>query len=337
MRALHGLSRVARMALAFVFPGQGSQSIGMLADFHGPGALAADLPAVAIRAVKDTFQQASDAIQLDLWQLAQTGPEVELSRTENTQPALLTASVALFRAWIASGGAMPAMLAGHSLGEYSALVCSEAISLEDATRLVRLRGQLMQAAVPLGVGAMAAVLGGDLALIEQTCIDAAEGEIIEPANLNAPGQIVISGHASALDRALKLLAERGVRKAIRLPVSVPSHCALMREAAVKLGAALNDIDLRVPKITLLHNFSAAVCSTTEEIRAALVAQLYSRVRWIESVQALSMLGATHVLECGPGKALSGMIKRIAPELSCAGLASAAEFNDALLLTSPRSE
>ena len=318
------------MSLAFVFPGQGSQSIGMLADFELTNPLGADLPAVALRVIADTFQQASDAIQLDLWALAQTGPGVELSRTENTQPALLAASVALFRAWIACGGAMPELLAGHSLGEYSALVCTDAMSLEDATRLVRLRGQLMQAAVPLGVGAMAAVLGGDLALIEQACLDAAEGEIIEPANLNAPGQIVISGHASALDRTLKLLAERGVRKAIRLPVSVPSHCALMRDAALKLGAALNDIELTAPKIALLHNVSATVCSTPDAIRAALVAQLYSRVRWIESVQALSTLGATRVLECGPGKALSGMIKRIAPELSCAGLASAVEFNDALL-------
>jgi [acyl-carrier-protein] S-malonyltransferase len=320
----------ARMSLAFVFPGQGSQSVGMLADFHVANPLGAELPAAAMRAVSDTFQQASEAIQLDLWQLAQSGPDVELSRTENTQPALLAASVALFRAWIASGGAMPELLAGHSLGEYSALVCSETMSLSDATRLVRLRGQLMQAAVPLGVGAMAAVLGGDLTLIEQACLDAAEGEIIEPANLNAPGQIVISGHASALDRTLKLLAERGVRKAIRLPVSVPSHCALMREAAVKLGAALAEIELRAPKIPLLHNVSATVCSTPDAIRAALVAQLYSRVRWIESVQALSTLGATRVLECGPGKALSGMIKRIAPELSCAGMASAVEFNDALL-------
>ncbi len=319
------------MSLAFVFPGQGSQAIGMLADFDMAGVFAADLPAVAIRAISDTFQQASDAIELDLWALAQTGPDVELSRTENTQPALLAASVALFRAWIAAGGAMPELLAGHSLGEYSALVCSDAMSLEDATRLVRLRGQLMQAAVPLGTGAMAAVLGGDLALIEQACLDAAEGEIIEPANLNAPGQIVISGHASALDRTLKLLAERGVRKAIRLPVSVPSHSALMRDAALKLSAALNEIELRAPKITLLHNVSAAVCSTPEAIRAALVAQLYSRVRWIESVQSLATLGATRVLECGPGKALSGMIKRIAPELTCDGLASAAEFNGALLV------
>lgn len=318
-----------RMSLAFVFPGQGSQSVGMLADFHGASGLAADLPAVAVRAVLDTFQEASDAIELDLWALAQTGPDVELSRTENTQPALLAASVALFRAWIAAGGAMPALIAGHSLGEYSALVCSEAMSLADATRLVRLRGQLMQAAVPLGTGAMAAVLGGDLALIEQACLDAAEGEIIEPANLNAPGQIVISGHATALDRTLKLLAERGVRKAIRLPVSVPSHCALMREAAVKLAAALDQIEIHRPTLALLHNVSAAVCSTPEEIRAALVAQLYSRVRWIETVQGLSSMGATHVVECGPGKALSGMIKRIAPELSCAGLASAAEFNAAL--------
>lgn len=318
-----------RMSLAFVFPGQGSQSVGMLTDFHGASGLAADLPAAAIRAVFDTFQEASDVIKLDLWALAQTGPDVELSRTENTQPALLAASVALFRAWIAAGGARPEVVAGHSLGEYSALVCSDAMSLIDATRLVRLRGQLMQAAVPLGMGAMAAVLGGDLALIEQACLDAAEGEIIAPANLNAPGQTVISGHASALDRALKLLAERGVRKAIRLPVSVPSHCALMREAAVKLAAALEQIEMRLPTMALLHNVNAAVSSTPEAIRAALVAQLYSRVRWIETVQGLAASGATRIVECGPGKALSGMIKRIAPELSCAGLASAVEFNDAL--------
>ncbi len=317
------------MSLAFVFPGQGSQSVGMLADFHATSAIAADLPAEAIRAIADTFSQASDAIQLDLWELAQNGPEVELGRTENTQPALLAASVALYRAWIAAGGKTPEMLAGHSLGEYSALVCSGAMSLEDATILVRLRGQLMQAAVPLGVGAMAAVLGGDLELIEQACLDAAESEIIAPANLNAPGQIVISGHASALDRALKLLAERGVRKAIRLPVSVPSHCALMRDAAAELGNALNAIEISTPKIALLHNVSAAECNTPEAIRSALIAQLYSRVRWIESVQGLVTLGATRVLECGPGKALSGMIKRIAPELCCAGLGSAAEFNAAL--------
>jgi len=320
------------MSLAFVFPGQGSQSVGMLADFNATSVAAANLPAAAIRAITDTFQHASDAIQLDLWELAQNGPDVELGRTENTQPALLAASVALFRAWIESGGKMPDLLAGHSLGEYSALVCSDAMSLADATILVRLRGQLMQAAVPLGAGAMAAVLGGDLELIEQACLDAAEGEIIAPANLNAPGQIVISGHASALDRTLKLLAERGVRKAIRLPVSVPSHCALMRDAAVELGNALNAIEIRMPKITLLHNVSAGVCSTPDAIRAALIAQLYSRVRWIESVQGLVTLGATRVLECGPGKALSGMIKRIAPELSCAGLANADEFNAALLIT-----
>ncbi len=315
------------MSLAFVFPGQGSQAVAMLSDFA-----ASALPESAKQAISATFAEASDAIALDLWALAQSGPEAELNRTENTQPALLAASVALFRAWIAVGGATPAIFAGHSLGEYSALVCSGVISLRDATHLVRLRGQLMQAAVPEGVGAMAAILGGELALIEQACLDGAEGEIIAPANLNAPGQIVISGHASALDRVLKILAERGVRKAIRLPVSVPSHCALMHDAAHKLGEALATITLHPAKIPVLHNVSAATSDSADAIRRALVAQLHSRVRWIESVQALSALGATHALECGPGKALVGMIKRIAPELASASLGNASDFAAALLAT-----
>jgi [acyl-carrier-protein] S-malonyltransferase len=308
------------MSLAFVFPGQGSQAIGMLGDFA-----ASALPDAAKRAISATFSEASDAIALDLWALTQSGPEAELNRTENTQPALLAASVALYRAWIAAGGAQPVAFAGHSLGEYSALVCAGVLSLSDATRLVRLRGQLMQAAVPEGIGAMAAILGGDLAQIELACSDGAEGEIIAPANLNAPGQIVISGHASALDRVLKILAERGVRKAIRLPVSVPSHCELMRAAAIELGTALDAITLNPAQIPVLHNVSAATTDNNDAIRHALVAQLYSRVRWIESVQAFSAMGTTYAVECGPGKALVGMIKRIAPELRTANLGNALDF------------
>ena len=312
------------MSLSLLFPGQGSQSVGMLGDF-----LNAELSSAVRSAISATFAEASEAISLDLWQLAQAGPESELARTENTQPVLLAAGVALFRAWRAAGGAEPSVLAGHSLGEYSALVCADSISLFDAVKLVRLRGELMQAAVPMGVGAMAAVLNADLALIEAACADAAQGEIIEPANLNAPGQIVISGHASALERALALLAERGARKAIRLPVSVPSHCQLMREAAIQLGAALEQIKLLQPKIPVIHNSTASTLDSPEAIRAALVAQLYSRVRWIESVQALRPMGVTRALECGPGKALSGMVKRIDSELPCAVLAQAADFSAAL--------
>jgi [acyl-carrier-protein] S-malonyltransferase len=309
------------MSLAFVFPGQGSQSLSMLADFLSSDAM----PDVSKSAITDTYAQASEAISLDLWQLTQAGPEEALNRTENTQPALLAASVALFRAWRAVGGGAPALLSGHSLGEYSALVCGGAISLSDATRLVRLRGQLMQAAVPTGVGAMAAVLNGELDVIEQACADAAQGEIIAPANLNAPGQIVISGHASALDRALQLLAERGVRKAIRLPVSVPSHCALMRPAAEKLSEALASVTINAPSVPVIHNVSASELSEPGQIRRALIEQLYCRVRWIESVQRCRTLGATRALECGPGKALSGMIKRIEPELGCTTIGNAADF------------
>lgn len=312
------------MSLSLLFPGQGSQSVGMLGDFVG-----ATLDGRVSAAIGDTFKEASAAIDLDLWELAQSGPESELSRTENTQPALLAAGVALYRAWLAAGGTQASVLAGHSLGEYSALVCAGAIGLSDAIKLVRLRGELMQAAVPLGVGGMAAVLNADLAVIEAACAEAAQGEVIEPANLNAPGQIVISGHASAMERALSLLAERGVRKAVRLPVSVPSHCALMRQAADRLGEALAKVDVQVPTIPVIHNSSASRLDSPTAIRAALVAQLYSRVRWIESIQALRPLGVTRALECGPGKALSGMVKRIDAELPCTSLGQAADFAAAL--------
>jgi [acyl-carrier-protein] S-malonyltransferase len=306
------------MTIAAVFPGQGSQSVGMLA------ALAAEHPTI-----RATFAEASEAISLDLWAMAQDGPEDYLGRTENTQPALLAAGVAVYRAWLQAGGAPAALMCGHSLGEYSALVCANALGLADATRLVKLRGELMQQAVPVGVGAMAAVLNAELSVIEQACQDASEGEVIQPANLNAPGQIVISGHASALERTLKLLAERGVRKAIKLPVSVPSHSELMRPAAEKLAAALANIDVRMPSVPVIHNVSASPVHSPAEIVEALVAQLYSRVRWIECVQQLQHSGASRALECGPGKALSGMIKRIAPELVTATLAEPSDFNAAL--------
>ncbi len=306
------------MSLALFFPGQGSQSVGMLqslADAHP--------------IITQTFAEASAAINLDLWALSQNGPESELNRTENTQPALLAAGVAVFRAWRAANGAQPIVLAGHSLGEYSALVCAGALELADATRLVQLRGRLMQASVPEGLGAMAAVLNAELDVIEAACADAAQNEVIAPANLNAPGQIVISGHATALDRALAILAEKGVRKAIKLPVSVPSHCELMRPASAELARALDGTRVSKPTIPVLHNASAAPTSDPSLIREMLVRQLYDRVRWIECVRAARGMGVTRALECGPGKALTGMVKRIEPEMQSASLANAADFAAAL--------
>ncbi|MGE4070238.1 MAG: ACP S-malonyltransferase [Lysobacterales bacterium] len=302
-----------RNDLAMLFPGQGSQSLGMLA------ALSQAHPQV-----RATFDEASAAIDLDLWALSQEGPEAELNRTINTQPALLAAGVAVWRAWMAAGGAEPAAMAGHSLGEYTALVCAGSLSLADGTRLVRERGRLMQEAVPEGVGAMAAVLNADLDLLAEICAAVStETEPVVPANLNAPGQIVLSGAAAALDRALTLLAERGVKRAIRLPVSVPSHSPLMRGAAAQLGAYLAGVDLQPPRIPVIHNADVSSHGDADAIRAALVLQLSAPVRWIETVQKLVTDGATRALECGPGKVLTGMAKRIAPDLQMQAIADPA--------------
>jgi [acyl-carrier-protein] S-malonyltransferase len=291
---------------AFLFPGQGSQSIGMLA------ALAAQYPAIGA-----TFDEASAALGFDLWALTQQGPEAELNQTINTQPALLVAGVACHRAWLAAGGAAPDALAGHSLGEYTALVCAGSLSLADGVRLVRERGRLMQEAVPEGQGAMAAVLNADLALLEEVCAEASAGdEAVVPANLNAPGQIVISGAAAALDRALAALAARGVKRAIRLPVSVPSHSPLMRDAAVRLAEVLAAVELRAPTTPVLHNCDVATHEAPEAIRAALVAQLHRPVRWIETVESLATSGTVRFVECGPGKVLAGLVKRIRPDVPC---------------------
>jgi [acyl-carrier-protein] S-malonyltransferase len=302
-----------RNDLAMLFPGQGSQSLGMLA------ALAQAHPQVRV-----TFDEASAAIDLDLWALSQDGPEAELNRTMNTQPALLAAGVAVWRAWRGAGGAEPAAMAGHSLGEYTALVCADALSLADGTRLVRERGRLMQEAVPEGVGAMAAVLNADLELLTEICeLASSAAEPVVPANLNAPGQIVLSGAAAALDRALTLLAERGVKRAIRLPVSVPSHSPLMRGAAERLGAYLEGVDIRPPRIPVIHNADVSSHSDADAIRAALVLQLSAPVRWIETVHKLVAGGAARALECGPGKVLTGMAKRIAPDLQMQAIADPA--------------
>jgi [acyl-carrier-protein] S-malonyltransferase len=309
---------VTDSTFAFVFPGQGSQSLGMLADI-----------AAAHPSIIDTFAEASAGAGVDLWALAQQGPEAQLGQTEFTQPALLAASIALWRLWQARGGAQPAVLSGHSLGEYSALVAAGALSLHDGARLVRLRGQLMQAACPAGVGGMAAVLGADDALVAEVCQQAAQGQVLVPANFNSPGQIVIGGDAAAVDRALALLAERGVRKAVKLAVSVPSHTPLMRDAADQLAAAIADVAWHPPALPVVHNVDAAVHQGTDAISQALVKQLYLPVQWTGCVQQLAAMGVTCVAECGPGKVLSGLIKRIDKSIDARALGTLADFDAAL--------
>lgn len=303
--------------LAFVFPGQGSQSLGMLGELAREHAT-----------VRATFAEASEGAGVDLWTLAQDGPEDQLNRTEFTQPALLAAGVAVWRAWQAQGGAQPAQLAGHSLGEYSALVAAGALSLRDGARLVRLRGQLMQDAAPAGTGAMAAVLGADDALVEDACREASGDGVVVPANYNSPGQIVIGGHAVAVDRALALLAERGVRKALKLAVSVPSHTPLMRDAADRLATAMDDLAWHAPTLPVVQNVDAQVHADVASIRDALVRQLYLPVQWTACVQALAARGATRIGECGPGKVLAGLVKRIDKSLDARALGTPADFEAA---------
>ena len=304
-------------SLAFVFPGQGSQSVGMLADL---AAVHSD--------VKTTFDEASQGAGVDLWALSQQGPEDQLNRTENTQPALLAASVAVWRVWQKLGGVQPAQLSGHSLGEYSALVCAGALSLHDAAALVAERGRLMQAAVPAGVGAMAAILGGDDEQIANVCAEVAQGQVVSPANFNSPGQLVIAGNAEAVDRALAKLAELGVRKAVKLAVSVPSHCALMRDAADKLGERMASIVWQQPAIPVVQNAEARSYTSIDDIRGALQRQLYLPVRWTQCVQTLVAGGATRMAECGPGKVLSGLIKRIDKSVEARALSAPADLDAA---------
>lgn len=301
-------------SLAFVFPGQGSQSVGMLAEL-----------AVAHPEVQTTFEEASQGAGLDLWNLAANGPEDQLNRTENTQPALLAASIAVWRVWQKLGGAQPSQLSGHSLGEYSALVCANALSLHDAASLVAERGRLMQAAVPAGVGAMAAILGGDDAQIAAVCEEVAQGQVVSPANFNSPGQLVIAGDAEAVDRALTRLAEMGVKKAIKLAVSVPSHCMLMRDAADRLGERMASISWQLPSIPVVQNADAKTYATVDDIRSALQRQLYLPVRWTQCVQALASGGATRLAECGPGKVLTGLIKRIDKTLEARAIGTSADI------------
>ncbi len=301
-----------------MFPGQGSQSVGMLAELSE-----------LHPAVKATFEEASDGAGVDLWALAQGGPEEMLGRTEYTQPALLAAGIAVWRLWQAEGGPEPAVLAGHSLGEYTALVAAGALSLRDGAHLVRIRGQLMQDAAPAGSGAMAAVLGAEDAQVEAACAEAAGAQVVVPANYNAPGQIVIGGDAAAVDRALARLQQQGVRKAVRLAVSVPSHTPLMREAANRLAETMAGLDWRAPALPVVQNVDARVHEGIVAIRDALVRQLYQPVQWTACVQALAARGVTRIGECGPGKVLTGLIKRIDKALDARALGTPAEFAGAI--------
>ena len=304
--------------LAFVFPGQGSQSVGMLAEL-------AETHAV----VRAAFEEASDGAGADLWALSQGGPEAMLNRTEYTQPALLAAGIAVWRAWQAQGGPGPAMLAGHSLGEYTALVAAGALSLKDGAHLVRIRGQLMQDAAPAGTGAMAAVLGADDALVEAACAEASGSEVVVPANYNSPGQIVIGGDAAAVDRALALLQEKGVRKAVKLAVSVPSHTPLMREAANRLAETMAGLHWRAPSLPVVQNVDAKAHDGIDAIRDALVRQLYLPVQWTRCVETLAARGATRVAECGPGKVLAGLVKRIDKAMDARAIGNVGDFETAL--------
>ncbi len=304
--------------LAFVFPGQGSQSVGMLADL-----------AAAHPVVRSTFDEASAALGLDLWALSQNGPEADLNRTENTQPVLLAAGVAVFRAWLAAGGRAPDYLAGHSLGEYTALVAGGAISLADGVRLVAERGRLMQVAVPAGEGAMAAILGLDDDVVRQCCADASAAGVVEAVNFNAPGQVVIAGSAAAVAVAIEKLKAAGAKRALPLPVSVPSHCALMKPAAEKLEGTLAAIAFNTPAIPVVQNVSARIEADVPAMRAALIQQLYRPVLWVQCMETLAGLGVVRALECGPGKVLCGLNKRIVKEMECTALESAEGFAAAL--------
>ena len=287
------------MSLAFVFPGQGSQSEGMLS------VLAAEFSEV-----EATYREAAEVLGYDLWDIVQNGPADKLNSTDITQPAMLAAGVAVWRVWQARGGVQPVVLAGHSLGEYTALVCGGSLAFTDAIKLVAERGRFMQEAVPAGTGAMAAVLGLEDDAVRQACSDAAAGEVLEAVNFNSPGQVVVAGNKAAVERVVTLAKERGAKRALVLPVSVPSHCALMQPAADQLASVLKDVTIQAPTIPVINNADVATPSEPDAIRDALVRQLYSPVRWVETIQKMATDGVDRLLECGPGKVLVGLNKRI---------------------------
>ena len=305
----------AKNNLAFVFPGQGSQSVGMLNQ------LASSYPEI-----KQTFEKASFILGKDLWKLASLGPEEELNQTQNTQPIMLSAGVAVWEIWCKQSTIRPAWMAGHSLGEYTALVCSGSIFFEDAVKLVAERAKLMQEAVPAGEGAMAAILGLDDDKVKDICCQAAETGIVSAVNFNAPGQVVIAGHTSAVDRAVTLAKAAGAKRAVLLPVSVPSHCALMKPAADKLEQFLDNNAISSPKLHVIHNADIEMHSAPELIRTALKEQLYQPVRWVESINLLSNKGVSIFVECGPGKILTGLDKRIVKDAEHLAIYDPESFN-----------
>ena len=305
------------MKFAFVFPGQGSQSVDMMAGY-GDSAV-----------VRATFDEASTVLGRDLWQLASDGPAEAQAQTVNTQPLMLTADIAVYRLWLEKGGMPPALVAGHSLGEYSALVAAGVLQLKDAVPLVELRARAMQAAVPAGEGAMAAVMGLDAAAVIAACAEAAQGQVVQAVNFNEPKQTVIAGHKAAVERAAELVKAKGAKRALMLPVSAPFHCALMQPAADVLKAHLASVTLSAPRIPVLNNVDVAQLADPEAIRDALVRQAASPVRWVETMQAMHAAGVTHVFECGPGKVLSGLVKRCVDSLSGAAMNDLAGVDAAL--------
>ena len=301
------------MKLALVFPGQGSQAVGMLQSFADS------------KPVRDTFTEAAEVLGQDLWQLAADGPAEELNSTVNTQPLMLTAGYAVYRAWREAGGPAPALVAGHSLGEYTALVVAGVVSLRDALPLVRLRAQAMQDAVPVGTGAMAAILGLDDDAVRAACAESAQGEIVEAVNFNAPSQVVIAGHKAAVERAAAAAKARGAKRAVMLPVSAPFHASLLKPAAERLEQVLAGITFHAPQIPIVNNVDVAVVTDPQQIKAALARQACSPVRWVEVIQQMARSGVTHVGECGPGKVLAGMTRRIESGLQGFAIADAASL------------
>lgn len=300
--------------IALFFPGQGSQSVGMMAGF-GDNAT-----------IKNTFQEASDVLGQDFWAMATEQNEL-LNQTQHTQPLMLIAGIATYRAYLEAGGLQANIHAGHSLGEYTALVAAGAISFADALPLVKYRAEVMQSAVPEGVGAMAAILGLDDETVRSVCTEAAQGEVCEAVNYNSAGQVVIAGNAAAVARGMELAKAKGAKRALPLPVSVPSHCALMKPAAEKLAAYLKDVQVSAPKVPVLHNADVVAYQEAEQIKDALVRQLYSPVRWVETVQAIHAQHISNFAECGPGKVLTGLTKRIVDGASCTALVSPESINE----------
>ncbi|VGO09043.1 Malonyl CoA-acyl carrier protein transacylase [plant metagenome] len=305
------------MKIAFVFPGQGSQSVGMLDAWQGNAAVA------------DALAEASQALGQDLAALIAQGPAEQLNLTTNTQPVMLAAGAAIYRAWIAAGGSAPAIVAGHSLGEYTALTAAGSLALADAVRLVRVRADAMQAAVPVGTGGMAAILGLDDDTVRRVCVEAAQAEIVEAVNFNAPAQVVIAGHKAAVERACEGAKAAGAKRALVLPVSAPFHSSLLKPAADVLAGALAQVDVAAPAIPVINNVDVAVVSEPAGIRDALVRQAWHAVRWVETLQAMKAQGVTHVVECGPGKVLAGLTKRIDPELTGLAITDPASLDAAL--------